>query len=97
MLSDRDPDPDADAGPDPGSGGAPFESLREIERAHIQRVLDGVAWNKTRAAQVLEIGRETLYRKIAEFGLTPSRLATAFSNFAQGVPFSRLSIYDKNG
>ena len=26
-------------------------------------------WNKKRAAQVLQISRETLYRKIAEFAL----------------------------
>jgi transcriptional regulator with PAS, ATPase and Fis domain len=45
--------------------------LRDVERAHIQRVLDAVSWNKKRAAEVLDIGRETLYRKIAEFGLTP--------------------------
>jgi transcriptional regulator with PAS, ATPase and Fis domain len=46
--------------------------LRDIERAHIQHVLDAVEWNKKRAAEVLEIGRETLYRKIAEFGLKPA-------------------------
>jgi transcriptional regulator with PAS, ATPase and Fis domain len=46
--------------------------LREVERAHILRVLDAVSWNKKRAAEVLDIGRETLYRKIAEFNLTPS-------------------------
>ena len=44
----------------------------EVERAHIHRVLDAVSWNKKRAAEVLDIGRETLYRKIAEFNLTPS-------------------------
>jgi transcriptional regulator with PAS, ATPase and Fis domain len=46
-------------------------SLRDVERAHILRVLVAVSWNKKRAAQVLEIGRETLYRKIEQFGLTP--------------------------
>jgi transcriptional regulator with PAS, ATPase and Fis domain len=45
--------------------------LRDVERAHIQHVLDAVSWNKKRAAEVLEIGRETLYRKIAEFDLKP--------------------------
>jgi len=33
-------------------------------------VLEAVDWNKKRAAEILDIGRETLYRKIAEFGLT---------------------------
>jgi transcriptional regulator with PAS, ATPase and Fis domain len=43
--------------------------LRDIEREHIRRVLQAVNWNKKRSAQVLDISRETLYRKIAEFGL----------------------------
>ena len=43
--------------------------LREVERDHIRRVLDALKWNKKRAAQVLQISRETLYRKIAEFAL----------------------------
>jgi transcriptional regulator with PAS, ATPase and Fis domain len=45
--------------------------LRDIEREHIQRVLDATNWNKKRSARVLEIGRETLYRKIDEFNLVP--------------------------
>jgi transcriptional regulator with PAS, ATPase and Fis domain len=45
--------------------------LRDVEREHIQRVLDATNWNKKRSARVLEIGRETLYRKIDEFGLVP--------------------------
>jgi DNA-binding NtrC family response regulator len=48
-------------------------SLRETERAHIVRVLDAVGWNKKEAAEVLEISRGTLYRKIAEYGLEPTR------------------------
>ncbi len=44
--------------------------LRDVERDHILRVLDAESWNKKRAAQILEIGRETLYRKIEQFGLT---------------------------
>jgi transcriptional regulator with PAS, ATPase and Fis domain len=43
--------------------------LRDIERDHIRRVLHTLNWNKKRAAQVLDISRETLYRKIAEFSL----------------------------
>jgi DNA-binding NtrC family response regulator len=50
----------------------PLRPLRAVERDHIQRVLDAVNWNKKRAARVLEIGRETLYRKIDEFNLVPS-------------------------
>ncbi|HSK11378.1 MAG TPA: sigma-54 dependent transcriptional regulator [Vicinamibacterales bacterium] len=44
-------------------------SLRETERVHIVKVLEAVRWNKKEAAEVLEISRGTLYRKIAEYGL----------------------------
>ena len=44
-------------------------SLRDIERDHIRKVLAAVAWNKKRAAQVLQISRETLYRKISEYAI----------------------------
>jgi DNA-binding NtrC family response regulator len=45
--------------------------LCEIERAHIQKVLDTVSWNKKMAARLLKISRETLYRKIRTFHLAP--------------------------
>jgi len=44
-------------------------SLADAERAHIVRVLEAVRWNKKQAAQILEISRGTLYRKILEYGL----------------------------
>ena len=44
-------------------------SLAAVERAHILRVLESVAWNKKEAAAVLQIGRATLYRKLAEYAL----------------------------
>lgn len=58
-------------------------SLRETERAHIVRVLDAVNWNKKEAAEILEISRGTLYRKIAEYGLEPTRV-DAFKNGTRG-------------
>ena len=51
----------------PGNG--ELHSLAEAERAHIVRVLEAVRWNKKLAAQILEISRGTLYRKILEYGL----------------------------
>jgi DNA-binding NtrC family response regulator len=48
-------------------------SLHEVERAHIIRVLDAVSWNKKEAAEVLEISRGTLYRKISEYNLEPAQ------------------------
>ena len=49
--------------------------LRDVERDHIRRVLDTLNWNKKRAAQVLQISRETLYRKIGEFALVQEKRA----------------------
>ena len=50
-------------------------SLRDAERAHIQKVLEAVSWNKKEAARVLEISRGTLYRKIEEYQLDEARLS----------------------
>ena len=56
----------------PAPRGERLASLAEAERAHIIRVLEAVRWNKKQAAQVLEISRGTLYRKILEYGLETS-------------------------
>jgi transcriptional regulator with PAS, ATPase and Fis domain len=56
----------------PAQPGGRLPSLAEAERAHIIRVLEAVRWNKKQAAQVLEISRGTLYRKILEYGLESS-------------------------
>jgi transcriptional regulator with PAS, ATPase and Fis domain len=53
----------------PAQDGDQLQSLAEAERAHIRRVLEAVGWNKKHAAQVLEISRGTLYRKILEYRL----------------------------
>ena len=53
----------------PAEQGGRLVSLAEAERAHIVRVLEAVRWNKKQAAQLLEISRGTLYRKILEYGL----------------------------
>ncbi len=58
---------------DLGLLGAPSElredrrlvSLQMAEQQHIQHVLDAVGGNKTRACQILNIGRGTLYKKLA--------------------------------
>lgn len=44
-------------------------SLKEVERSHIKRVLDNVKGNKTEAANILNIGTSTLYRKIEKYDL----------------------------
>ncbi|MBU8894642.1 sigma 54-interacting transcriptional regulator [Corallococcus sp. M34] len=43
--------------------------LAEVERRHILRALEAVKGNRTAAAKALEIGRNTLARKLKEYGL----------------------------
>jgi len=45
----------------------PLVPLRELERIHVLRVLDAVAGNRTLAAQVLEVDRKTLFRKLKQW------------------------------
>jgi DNA-binding NtrC family response regulator len=40
-------------------------TLAEVESAHIKRVLDAVGGNRRRAAEILGIGRRTLYRRLS--------------------------------
>lgn len=60
-----------------------LSSLREAKRVHIQRVLEGVAWNKKQAAKNIEIGLGTLYRKIADYNLEPSPHSSATTAVAR--------------
>jgi len=45
------------------------KSLREIERSVLRAVLEDTDWNLSRAAQILEISRTTLYSKIRKHKL----------------------------
>jgi len=45
------------------------DSLAEMERIHIERILEQEGWNVTRAAETLGIDRVTLYNKIRKYGL----------------------------
>jgi DNA-binding NtrC family response regulator len=45
------------------------DTLDAIERQHIEAVLGSARWNITRAADILDIDRVTLYNKIAKYGL----------------------------
>lgn len=44
-------------------------SLKEVERAHILKILDTHAWNIARSAKILGIDRSTLYSKIKRYRL----------------------------
>ncbi len=45
------------------------DTLASIERQHVEAVLGSTRWNITRAAEILDIDRVTLYNKIAKYGL----------------------------
>lgn len=47
-------------------------SLPQIEKEHIQNTLSHVAWNRTKAAQMLGISLPTLRSKIRKYGIAPS-------------------------
>ena len=44
----------------------PLLSLEELERRHILRVLEAVGGNKVRAAEILGVGRGTIYQALAK-------------------------------
>ena len=45
------------------------QSLQEIERLHIEKMLEHHDWNIARTARLLQIDRSTLHKKIKKFGL----------------------------
>jgi DNA-binding NtrC family response regulator len=47
------------------------ESLEDLEKDHILKILNKYSWNISRAAKALNIDRVTLYNKISKFGLKP--------------------------
>jgi DNA-binding NtrC family response regulator len=48
----------------------PMATMREVEKAHIERVLAYCGGNRTRAAQTLGLSRATLHNKINKYGIT---------------------------
>lgn len=56
-----------------GPSGARVRSLRDVEGAHVLYALEACGWNKRQAALALGISRDTLYRKIADYGLESAR------------------------
>jgi DNA-binding NtrC family response regulator len=44
-------------------------SLKEVEKQHIQQILEEYDWNVTQASNALEINRVTLHKKIKRFNL----------------------------
>ena len=54
-----------------------FLSLEELQRRHILRVLEGVGGNRTRAAEVLGIGRATIYQMLSRMKTDKQENGTA--------------------
>ena len=46
-----------------------YKSLHDMEKEHIETVFKAVKGNKTKAAEILGIGRRTLYDKIIAYGI----------------------------
>lgn len=44
--------------------------LYEVERRAIKRALDLCNWNRVKAAEALQIGKATIYRKIKQYEIT---------------------------
>jgi transcriptional regulator of acetoin/glycerol metabolism len=59
----------ADLPPDYQRSNRRLRRIDLVERAAIARALQEAQGNKTKAAEALEIGRATLYRKIRAYGL----------------------------
>jgi Nif-specific regulatory protein len=53
----------------PMVGGSSVRSLADVEKEHILQVLDLVEGNRSHAARMLQIGRNTLARKLKDYGL----------------------------
>ncbi|MCX7984967.1 MAG: sigma-54 dependent transcriptional regulator [Bacteroidetes bacterium] len=53
---------------------SPLLSLKELEKAHIERVLKYHRWNRTRTAKSLGITERTLYTKIKEYKIRVPRI-----------------------
>ena len=72
VISVSEPGPTTPPDPEHQPGSLvlpPGLTMDEIEREAIIAVLDKVGGNRRKAAEVLEIGERTLYRKIKKYGL----------------------------
>lgn len=47
-------------------------TLAQVEKVHIQKILDQNSWNKRKTAEILDISLRNLYRKIEIYDLKPS-------------------------
>jgi DNA-binding NtrC family response regulator len=50
-------------------------TMAQIERAAIEAALKETRGNRRRAAEILDIGERTLYRKLRDYGIAPEQVA----------------------
>jgi transcriptional regulator with PAS, ATPase and Fis domain len=67
-LEDLPPAVAGEPGPGP-SPGRRWQTLEDVEKAHIVATLHEAGWNQARAAELLGISRTTLWRKLREYGV----------------------------
>jgi len=46
-----------------------IESLDELEKKHVSKILEKYKWNISRSAKALKVDRATLYNKIKKYEL----------------------------
>lgn len=56
---------------------APGMTMAQIERAAIEGALRETRGNRRKAAEILDIGERTLYRKLRDYGIAPEALSPA--------------------
>jgi DNA-binding NtrC family response regulator len=54
----------------------PGMTMAEIERAAIENALRETRGNRRKAAEMLDIGERTLYRKLRDYGIVPEEVVT---------------------
>jgi DNA-binding NtrC family response regulator len=52
----------------------PGMTMAEIERAAIEAALRDTRGNRRKAAEILDIGERTLYRKLRDYGIAPEEV-----------------------
>jgi DNA-binding NtrC family response regulator len=53
----------------------PGMTMAEIERVAIEAALRDTRGNRRKAAEILDIGERTLYRKLRDYGIAPEQVA----------------------
>ena len=49
-----------------------IKAAEDISPERLRKVLESVAWNRSEAAKILDVHRNTIWRKMKKYGLTPS-------------------------